>query len=160
AEAARQAGEAQADARKAAADALRVERQAEADGAKASLVAEAEGTKAKLLAEAEGKKEIANALNSYSAEAARMLMLPDVLASVVAATQAAAAPLSDIERLSIVGGAGDAQDAIGGLLGISPLGIAKVLETLKASGVDVAAMLRPKATEPPPVDNSYPLPTE
>lgn len=160
AEAARQAGEAQADARKAAADALRVERQAEADGAKASLVAEAEGTKAKLLAEAEGKKEIANALDSYSAEAARMLMLPDVLAAVVQATQAAAAPLSDIERLSIVGGAGDAQDAIGGLLGISPLGIAKVLETLKASGVDVAAMLRPKAAEPPPVDNSYPLPTE
>ncbi|WP_434085416.1 flotillin family protein [Mycolicibacter virginiensis] len=160
AEAARQAGEAQADARKAAADALRVERQAEADGARAALVAEAEGTKAKLLAEAEGKKEIANALNSYSAEAARMLMLPDVLASVVAATQAAAAPLSDIERLSIVGGAGDAQDAIGGLLGISPLGIAKVLETLKASGVDVAAMLSPKDTESPPVPNSYPLPTE
>ncbi len=160
AEAARQAGEAQADARKAAADALRVERQAEADGAKASLVAEAEGTKAKLLAEAEGKKEIANALNSYSAEAARMLMLPDVLAAVVQATQAAAAPLSDIERLSIVGGAGDAQDAIGGLLGISPVGIAKVLETLKASGVDVAAMLRPSATEPPPVPNSFPLTTE
>ncbi|WP_046318637.1 flotillin family protein [Mycobacterium sp. UM_Kg1] len=149
AEAARQAGEAQADARKAAAEALRVERQAEADG-----------VKAKLLAEAEGKKEIANALNSYSAEAARMLMLPDVLTSVVAATQAAAAPLSDIERLSIVGGAGDAQDALGGLLGISPLGIAKVLETLKASGVDVAAMLRPPAAEPAPVPNSHPLPTE
>ncbi|ORV41293.1 flotillin [Mycolicibacter engbaekii] len=149
AEAARQAGEAQADARKAAAEALRAERQAEADG-----------FKAKLLAEAEGKKEIANALNSYSAEAARMLMLPDVLTSVVAATQAAAAPLSDIERLSIVGGAGDAQDALGGLLGISPLGIAKVLETLKASGVDVAAMLRPPATEPAPVPNSHPLPTE
>lgn len=160
AEAARQAGEAQADARKAAADALRVERQAEADGARARLVAEAEGTKAKLLAEAEGKKEIANALNSYSAEAARMLMLPDVLASVVSATQAAAAPLSDIERLSIIGGAGDAQDAIGGLLGISPLGIAKVLETLKASGVDVAAMLRPGATEAEPAPNSHPLPTE
>ncbi len=89
-----------------------------------------------------------------------MLMLPDVLASVVSATQAAAAPLSDIERLSIIGGAGDAQDAIGGLLGISPLGIAKVLETLKASGVDVAAMLRPGATETEPAPNSHPLPTE
>lgn len=149
AEAARQAGQAQADARKAAAEALRVERQAEADGAKA-----------KLLAEAEGKKEIAHALNSYSAEAARMLLLPDVLASVVQATQAAAAPLSDIERLSIIGGAGDAQDAISGLLGISPLGIAKVLETLKASGVDVAAMLRPRSAEPPPVADAAPLPTE
>lgn len=169
AEAARQAGDAQADARKAAADALRVERQAEADGSKASLVAEADGTKArlvaeaegtkarliaeadgtkaKLIAEAEGKKQIADALNSYSAEAARMLMLPDVLSSVVAATQAAAAPLSDIERLSIIGGSGDAHDAIGGLLGISPLGIAKVLETLKASGIDVAAMLNRQPDE-------------
>lgn len=159
AEAARQAGEAQADARKAAADALRVERQAEADGAKASLVAEADGTKArliaeadgtkaKLLAEAEGKKKIAEALNSYSAEAARMLMLPDVLASVVQATQAAAAPLSDIERLSIIGGAGDTRDALGGLLGISPLSLAKVLETLRASGIDVAAMLNRNAEAP------------
>lgn len=149
AEAARQAGVAEADARKAAADALRVERQAEADGAKA-----------KLLAEAEGKKEIAYALNSYTTEAARMLMLPDVLAAVVQATEAAAAPLSDIERLSIIGGAGDAQDAVGGLLGISPLGIAKVLETLKASGVDVAAMLRPRSSEPPQVADAAPLPTE
>ncbi|MBS9535631.1 flotillin family protein [Mycobacterium sp. M1] len=160
AEAARRAGAAEADARKSAADALRVERQAEADALQAKLVAEAAGKKeladalrveqqaeadgiqAKLMAEAAGKKEIAASLNSYSAEAARMLMLPDVLASVVQATQAAAAPLSDIERLSIVGGSGDAQEAIGGLLGISPLGIAKVLETLKSSGIDVAAMLR------------------
>jgi len=89
-----------------------------------------------------------------------MLMLPDVLAAVVQATEAAAAPLSDIERLSIIGGAGDAQDAVGGLLGISPLGIAKVLETLKASGVDVAAMLRPRSSEPPQVADTAPLPTE
>ncbi|PQM46579.1 hypothetical protein C1Y40_03260 [Mycobacterium talmoniae] len=178
AEAARQSGEAQADARKAAADAVRVERQAEADGARASLVAEAEGTKArliaeaegtkaKLLAEAEGKKKIAEALNSYSAEAARMLMLPDVLSSVVEATQAAASPLSEIERLSIIGGAGDTRDALGGLLGISPLSLAKVLETLKASGIDVAAMLNrsPNSEQPaaPAAEvvttNDHPVPT-
>lgn len=138
AESARQAGQAGADARKAAADALRVEQQAEADG-----------IEAKLVAEAAGKKQIADALNSYSAEAARMLMLPDVLSSVVEATQAAASPLSDIERLSIIGGAGDTQDALGGLLGISPLSLAKVLETLKSSGIDVAAMLnRPNGEQP------------
>lgn len=130
AEAARQSGEAEADARKAAADALRVERQAEADGMKAQLVAEAAG-----------KTEIAVALNSYSPEAAQLLMLPDVLASVVKATEAAAMPLSEIERLSIIGGASDAQDAIGGLLGVSPVAVAKIVEALKASGVDLAAML-------------------
>ncbi len=130
AEGARQAGQAEADARKAAADAMRVERQAEADGIRANLVAEADG-----------KKEIAAALNAYSPEAARLQTLPDVLASVVKATEAAAMPLSEIERLSIIGGAGDAQEAVGGLLGVSPLAVAKIIEALKASGVDLAAML-------------------
>ena len=136
AESARQAGQAEADARKAAADALRVERQAEADGMKAQLVAEAAG-----------KKEVAVALNSYSPEAARLLMLPDVLASVVKATEAAAMPLSEIERLSIIGGASDAQDAVGGLLGVSPLAVAKIVEALKTSGIDLAAMLNPSGAE-------------
>jgi flotillin len=130
AEAARQAGQAEADARKAAADALRVERQAEADGIKARLVAEAAG-----------KKEIAVALNSYGPEAARLLMLPDVLATVVKATEAAAMPLAEIERLSIIGGAGDAQDAVSGLLGVSPVAVAKIVEALKSSGIDLPAML-------------------
>lgn len=124
------AGQADADARKAAADALRVERQAEADGIKARLVAEAAG-----------KKEIAAALNTYSPEAARLQTLPDVLQSVVKATEAAAMPLAEIERLSIIGGSNDAQDAVGGLLGVSPLAVAKIVEALRASGIDVAAWL-------------------
>ena len=164
AESARRAGQADADARKAAADALRVEQQAEADSLQAKLVAEAAGKKeladalrvelqaqasgieAKLVAEANGKKEIATALNGYTPDAARLLMLPDVLASVVKATEAAAAPLGGIERLSIIGGATDAQDAVGGLLGVSPLAVAKIVEALKSSGIDVAALLgRPDA---------------
>lgn len=175
AEAARRAGQADADARKSAADALRVERQAEADSLQANLAAEAAGKKeladalrverqaeadgieAKLVAEAAGKKQIADALNSYSAEAARMLMLPDVLSSVVQATEAAASPLGDIERLSIIGGAGDTRDALGGLLGISPLSLAKVLETLKSSGIDVAAMLNRPAASTPRATNSHPV---
>lgn len=146
AEAARQAGQADADARKAAADALRVERQAEADG-----------IKAKLFAEAAGKKEIAAALNTYSPEAARLQTLPDVLASVVKATEAAAMPLAEIERLSIIGGSGDTRDAIGGLLGVSPLAIAQVVETLKSSGIDLAALLSRPEAAPNPVSVS---PTE
>lgn len=146
------AGQADADARKAAADALRVERQAEADGIKARLVAEAAG-----------KKEIAAALNSYSPEAARLQTLPDVLQSVVKATEAAAMPLSEIERLSIIGGSGDAQDAVGGLLGVSPLAVAKIVEALRASGIDVAAWLdRDNAgakTGPPPASPVAATPT-
>ena len=111
--------------------------------------AEADGIKAKLVAEAAGKKEIAAALNTYSPEAARLQTLPDVLASVVKATEAAAMPLSEIERLTIIGGAHDAQDAVGGLLGVSPLAVAKIVEALKSSGVDLAAMLNrtPEPTE-------------
>jgi flotillin len=159
AEAKRRAGQAEADARKAAADALRVEKQAEADSLQAKLVAEAAGKKeladalrveqqaeaagieAKLMAEAAGKKEIAAALNSYNADAARLLMLPDVLAAVVKSTEAAATPLASVDRLSIIGGAADTQDAVGGLLGVSPLAVAKIVESLKSSGIDLAEML-------------------
>ena len=172
AESARRAGQAEADARKAAADALRVEQQAEADSLQAKLVAEAAGKKeladatrveqlaeaagieAKLLAEAHGKKEIAAALNGYSADAARLLMLPDVLASVVKATEAAAAPLASVDRLSIIGGAGDTQDAVSGLLGVSPLAVAKIIEALKTSGIDVAALLNPSEGKQAPVARS------
>ncbi|MCV7192305.1 flotillin family protein [Mycolicibacterium brumae] len=167
--AARQAGEAEADARKAAADALRVERQAQADGTRAELLAKAEGTKAeltakaegtkaelmaeadgikaRLFAEAEGKKEVAAALNSFSPEAARLQTLPDVLNSVVKATEAAAMPLASIDRMSIIGGSSDAQDSVGGLLGVSPLAVAKIVEALKSSGIDLGAMLAPTETK-------------
>lgn len=143
------AGQAEADARKAAAEAFRVERQAEADGIQARLVAEAAG-----------KKEIAAALNTYSPEAARLQTLPDVLQSVVKATEAAAMPLAEIERLSIIGGPSDAQDAVGGLLGVSPLAVAKIVESLRASGIDLAQLLnRPEPA--PPITNGQPVsPTE
>lgn len=153
AEAERQKGAAEADARKAAADAFRVEQQAAADGAKAKLIAEADGTKAKLLADAEGikakllaeadgKKEVAAALNAYTPEAARLLTLPDILNSVVQATEAASKPIGEIENLSIIGGAGDAQDALGTLFGVSPQAVAKVIESLRVSGIDVPDLLK------------------
>lgn len=131
AEAERQKGAAEADARKAAADAFRVEQQAAADGAKA-----------KLLAEADGKKEVAAALNAYTPEAARLLTLPDILNSVVQATEAASKPIGEIENLSIIGGAGDAQDALGTLFGVSPQAVAKVIESLRVSGIDVPDLLK------------------
>ncbi|SLH64845.1 Band 7 protein [Mycobacteroides abscessus subsp. massiliense] len=164
AEAERQKGAAEADARKAAADAFRVEQQAAADGAKAKLIAEADGTKAKLiaeadgtkaklladaegikaklLAEADGKKEVAAALNAYTPEAARLLTLPDILNSVVQATEAASKPIGEIENLSIIGGAGDTQDALGTLFGVSPQAVAKVIESLRVSGIDVPDLLK------------------
>ncbi len=131
------------------AEALRVERQAEADGMQAQLVAEAAG-----------KREIAAALNTYSPEAARLQTLPDVLASVVKATEAAAMPLAEIERLSIIGGPSDTQDAVGGLLGVSPLAVAKIVESLRASGIDLAQLLNRSEPAAPTADEQPVSPTE
>lgn len=159
AEAARRSGEADADARKLAADAVRTEQQAEADGIKARLEAEAEGRKvaadavraeqqaeadglrARLEAEASGKQEIAAALNAYSPAAAQLLMLPDVLAALVEATAAAAKPVGEIDRISIIGGSDGVSGSVGSLLGISPSTIAGVIETLESSGVDITGIL-------------------
>ncbi|OZC62184.1 flotillin [Rhodococcus sp. 06-621-2] len=159
AESARQSGAAQADSRKLVADAVRSEQQADADGLRAKLEAEAEGRKvaadalraeqqaeadglrAKLEAEAAGKRQIAEALNSYTPQAARLLTLPDVLAALVEATAAAAKPVGDIDRISIIGGADGAKGSIGSLLGISPQVIAGVIETLESSGVNVTGLL-------------------
>ncbi|WP_409368455.1 hypothetical protein [Mycolicibacterium insubricum] len=74
-----------------------------------------------------------------------------MLASVVKATEAAATPLSSIDRLSIIGGSADAQAGIGSLLGVSPIAVANVVEALRASGIDLAALLSRTGTpEPPP----------
>ncbi|MBT2274958.1 flotillin domain-containing protein, partial [Rhodococcus qingshengii] len=122
--------EAEADGRKVAADAVRAEQQAEADG-----------LRAKLEAEAAGKRQIAEALNSYTPQAAQLLTLPDVLAALVDATAAAAKPVGDIDRISIVGGSDGAQGSIGSILRISPQVIAGVIETLESSGVDITGLL-------------------
>ncbi|RVW07375.1 flotillin family protein [Prescottella agglutinans] len=159
AESARRSGEAAADARKLAADAVRTEQQAEADGIKARLAAEAEGRtvaaealraeqqaeadglRARLEAEADGKRKVAEALNAYTPAAAQMLMLPDVLKALVEATDAAAKPVGEIDRISIVGGADGISGSVGSILGISPSTIAGVIETLESSGVDITGML-------------------
>ncbi|MEZ5153628.1 flotillin family protein [Rhodococcus zopfii] len=159
AEAARRSGAADADARKLAAGAVRTEQLAEAEGIRARLEAEAEGRKAaadalraeqqaeadglraRLEAEASGKQEIAAALNAYSPAAAQLLMLPDVLTALVEATAAAAKPVGEIDRISIVGGADGVSGSVGSILGISPSTIAGVIETLEASGVDISGML-------------------
>ncbi|GAB2636303.1 SPFH domain-containing protein [Prescottella soli] len=159
-EAARRIGAAQAEARTLAAGAVRAEQQAEADGLKARLAAEADGRKvaadalraeqeaeadglrARLEAEADGKRKVAEALNAYTPAAAQLLLAPDVLHALVAATEAAAKPVGDIDRISIVGGGSDGvTSSIGSILGISPTVIAGVIETLENSGVDITGIL-------------------
>ena len=141
AETSRQTGAAEADARKFAAEALRAERQAEADG-----------LRARLEAEAAGKKQVAEALNAFGAQAARLQTLPDILRTLVEATTAAAAPVGNIDRISIVGGSDGASGSIGSILGVSPQVIASVIATLENSGVDITGILNSLGRDYPEPD--------
>lgn len=159
AEAARQTGLGNADARKSEADAVRAEKSADADGRLAMLQAEATGKKADaeavraaklaeadgllamLKAEAEGKAKVAAALNAYSASAAHLLTLPDVLAAFVSAADASAKQVGAIDNISIIGGGDAAKSGVQGLLGITPQNIAGVVESLKVTGIDLPGIL-------------------
>ncbi len=129
-EAAILAAKAAAEARVAAAGALKQEQ-----------FAEAEGSKARLLAEAEGKARIADAFNSFGPDAIRLQTLPDILAAFAQAVVASSAQVGNIDRISIIGGAGDANEGVGTVLNTAPQTIAKIMEALHASGIDIAAML-------------------
>ncbi|EFV13160.1 flotillin family protein [Segniliparus rugosus] len=141
----RKVGEALADARRSAADALLAERQAEAAGVLALMQAEADGLRAKLAAEAEGKKQVAEALNRYNSVGARLLALPDVLNALVAATEAASRPIAALDRVSANS---NAPASLAALSGVSPAVVAKVLESFKASGVDLAEIVPEDVAEP------------
>ncbi|HQY30613.1 MAG TPA: SPFH domain-containing protein [Thermomicrobiales bacterium] len=135
----RQEGDAAAAARIAAAKAFLEEQVAQADGLKANL-----------MAEAAGKEQIAEAFNQFSPDALRLQTLPDILAAFESAVASASAQVGSIDRISIIGGAGDASAGIGSVLDATPLTIAKVLETLAASGIDLPAMLKQSNTYPVP----------
>jgi flotillin len=141
AEAVKQSGQAEADARVAAASAFRAEQLAEADGAKAKLLAEAEGTRATLLAEAEGKAKIAEAFNTFTPDAARLQTLPDILETFAAAVASSSSQVGNIDRISIIGGSGDATAGVGSVLNTAPLTIAKIVEALDVSGIDIVSLL-------------------
>lgn len=134
AEATRVAGVADADARMAAADAFREEQKAEADG-----------QLAKLSAEAEGQAKLAESLNAFTSDAARLQLMPDILRAMVDTTREAAAPLGNIDRISIIGGSdGGKGGLLSGIQDIAPATIAKVMEVLESNGVDVVGMLNGK----------------
>lgn len=134
--AARQAGQAEADARKAAADAFKTEQLAEADG-----------LRAKMEAEAAGKREIAAALNTFSEEAVRLQLAPEMMSTLVSATEVAARPLSEVKSITIFGDSDEAQAGLLGLAGISPKKVAEVIASLKSQGVDIASLLNSKSSD-------------
>jgi flotillin len=103
----RQIGLADADAKKALAEATRSELLAQAEGQRAKLIAEADGKRASLLAEAEGKTSLAEALNAYGPEAIQLLMYQSFVEQLPKMVEAAAMPLSQIDKLVLIDGGGN-----------------------------------------------------
>lgn len=119
------------------AEAIQARSIAEAEGTKAKGIAEAEAIKAKGLAEAEAMEKKAEAMAKYG-KAAMTDMIIKVLPQMA---EAIAKPLESIDKVSIIGGAGDS-----GMSTISdnvPQVLAKTIESVKeATGFDLTEVMK------------------
>lgn len=110
---------------------------AEAEATKAKGIAEAEAIKAKGLAEAEAMEKKADAMAKYG-KAAMTDMIIKVLPQIA---EAIAKPLESIDKVSIIGGAGDS-----GMSAISdnvPQVLAKTIESVKeTTGFDLTEVMK------------------
>ena len=147
----RQEGVADAEARRALAEATQAELTAEAEGTRAKLLAEAEGKRASLLAEAEGKAQLAEALNAYGPEAIQLLMYQSFIEQLPKVVEAAAMPLSTIDRVVLIdngGGNGngnghDGPGTIGRYASELPIIVERMTESFAAvTGIDLKGLVR------------------
>lgn len=119
------------------AEAIQARSIAEAEGTKAKGIAEAEAIKAKGLAEAEAMEKKADAMAKYG-KAAMTEMIIKVLPQMA---EAIAKPLESIDKVSIIGGAGDS-----GMSAISdnvPQVLAKTIESVKeTTGFDLTEVMK------------------
>ena len=111
----------------------------EAEGIRAKGEAEAAAIQAKALAEAEGMEKKAQAYQKYNhAAMAEMMMkvLPEIAGKI-------AQPLSQIDKITIIGGGNGADDGVGNIAGNVPVVMAKLFESMKeATGVDLAEIMK------------------
>lgn len=128
-----------AEARKAQAEAEKYAMLQEAEGIKARGEAEAAAIQAKALAEAEGMEKKAEAYQKYNKVAMAEMMikvLPEVAGKI-------AEPLSQIDKITIIGGGQDTDSSVGAVAGNVPVVMAKLFEAMKeTTGVDLAEIMR------------------
>lgn len=131
--------EKEAEARKAQAEAQKYAMLQEAEGIRAKGEAEAAAIQAKALAEAEGMEKKAQAYQKYNhAAMAEMMMkvLPEIAGKI-------AEPLSQIDKITIIGGGNSSDDVVGNVAGNVPVVMAKLFESMKeATGVDLAEIMK------------------
>ena len=136
----RQTGQAEADAKKALAEATRAELLAQAEGSRAKLIAEAEGKRASLLAEAEGKTQLAAALNAYGPASIQLLMYQAFIEQLPKVVEAAAMPLSQIDKLVMIdgGNSNGHGGTLGRFAGELPMIVERMTESFAAvTGIDL-----------------------
>ena len=148
----RQEGLADAEAKKALAEAAQAELLAQGEGARAKLLAEAEGRRAALLAEAEGKRQMAEALNAYQAQAMQLLMYQTFIEQLPKIVEAAAMPLSTIDRVVLIDGGNGVSDGggtIGRYAGELPMIVERMTESFAAvTGVDLKQAFAERVGQP------------
>lgn len=126
---------------KAEAEAIEARGTAEADATRARLIAEAEGTKAGLLAEAEGLEKKAEAMQKMN-NAGVTQMIIDKLPEIASAI---AQPMTQIDKISIIGGGSDGVEQVGGMI---PTMLAKTIETVKeTTGFDMVEVMKANTLE-------------
>ena len=111
--------------------------EAEAAAIKAKGLAEAESIQAKGLAEAEAMEKKAEAYAKYNKAAVAEMMikvLPDIAGKI-------AEPLSQIDKITIIGGNGDA-NGVEQVAGNVPAVMAKLFESMKeTTGIDLSSII-------------------
>ena len=132
----------QAEARKAQAEADRFAKEQEAAGIRAVGEAEAAAIAAKGLAEAEAMEKKAEAYAKYNKAAIAEMMikvLPDIAAKV-------AEPLTQIDKITIIGGAGDGgTNSVGSYV---PGALAQTMAAMKeATGIDLKDLIEANGKE-------------
>lgn len=128
----------EAEAKKAEADALKYQAEQEASGIAAKGEAEAKAIEAKGIAEAEAMDRKAEAMKKYGQAAITEMLvnvLPDIAKSV-------AEPLSQIDRISIIGGA-EGNNGVDSVASNVPVVMAKVIESVKeTTGFDLKEVMK------------------
>lgn len=117
------------------AESIRLEGESQAAARKSAAAA----LEAELRADAAGKQAQAEAFNQYNANAARLLLVPQVLATIEGAVASQSEATAAIDSINIIGGGQN--DATGGLLGLSAQSIASVVAALRAQGIDLSKLL-------------------
>lgn len=128
-----------AEAQKAIAEAQKYSMVQESEGIRAKGEAEAAAIRAKALAEAEGMEKKAEAYQKYNKAAMAEMMiqvLPEIAGKI-------AEPLSQIDKITIIGGGNDSDNGVGSIAGNVPVVMARLFESMKeTTGVDLAEIIK------------------